>query len=1080
MPPSTCGYGQSKQQSLLIYNITASYYSKYKVWATPYEVIHGEPFPDTSIVVPFGCAALILLDADDRAKFTSRCSLMIFLHYAVDHPLFTYAFFSPRTKRVLYRQDCIFLTSVFPMRETRVQLGLTPEGDVLVTQRSPLSVRDGCPTELSFDAWKSSDPLPPYNDDVSGFGLGSPNGNLFDEPVERLDLPVHFPNHPAFGPTSAVGVPIQVLPSGTLSRPSIHLGDGMEQSRSDFGENCARIGFGGEFDQSHCPAGGNDVFSTHNEEVDQSDDLFPNDFGKNCPNIDFVGQVGKFLAHEDRNGVVLFPDAGIDQSDVLFPPKLGGNVCLEDSDLAHGTSSEIAVAPDLETIHRPTRRRVNQRWVYEPRQCAPALEPEGQLLGKRKSKPPQRLTASRLGMVVCVVPGAHSHSTSPSLVSGQDASSAGPNASNRSAPLARGGTFPPLFEGLRESPGSPPPPQRLDQVESGDADREGRFSIRLLFPDRNGPTMIYPVESDMPVTLLRLQIAEMMESIYFAHLLVGVTSWTHDLLEHDGTISDRVFPGTDTPCPYLQRGSRVLVYLVQPGVDLPAPPVAFPPGLSSLDVPHATGGWNSTSSVGNAPLPRYLAVRRDRERAQARGQSAREREQVARRRNSGEREEPSLDELLRNQLAADALQSSSSVETPPLPRNPEVLSDREFAARRSRQDALFEGYRRVKRSRIGSRSRDPEQEAISALPLFPSLPEESTVEKLRREIREIKSRMREQWAALNVRLQEEANGLREMDPLASSKVTWLIPDDLLDSDEDDSSADPDPDPIPSPPVGDPPSDLPPGPFPPPDAGGSSLGTSAPTGAVRKSLFRNDFVGTSFFDGELGWCAVTAVGNCFGSPVVSYESLAFPPRLDRSAHRQDFYSTESDLLAWFRRSVAASACDLLNWTVRLYGPGREPFTPHELVYGKRAVGGAPIPASSPSPRVAQALCTRPCPPVSGRSRPLRPVLLSPRQIRRVMAARETLFKFGTFVPRNDREANASPEAARWKAGRDLEWLRLNEQQTFELDWDLVRMKREHPEYQTSDIGHLFYVYDYKYSGEHRIRLVFDGSRQGTDT
>jgi hypothetical protein len=345
--------------------------------------------------------------------------------------------------------------------------------------------------------------------------------------------------------------------------------------------------------------------------------------------------------------------------------------------------------------------------------------------------------------------------------------------------------------------------------------------------------------------------------------------------------------------------------------------------------------------------------------------------------------------------------------------------------------------------------------------------------------------MREQWTAFNVRLQEEADALRELDPLAPGKVTWLIPDDFLDSDEDEASADPDPDPIPSPPVGDPPSDLPPGPFPPPDAGGSGLGTSAPTGAVRKSLFHNDFVGTSFFDGELGWCAVTAVGNCFGSPVVSYESLAFPPRLDRSAHRQDFFSTESDLRAWFRRSVVASACDLLNWTVRLYGPGREPFTPHELVYGKRAVGDAPFHASSPSPRstippVTQALCARPCPPVSGRSRPLRPVLLSTRQVRRVMAARETLFKFGTFVPRNDRELNASPEASRWKAGRDLEWLRLNEQQTFELDWDLVRMKREHPEYQRSDIGHLFYVYDYKYSGEHRVRLVFDGSRQGTGT
>ncbi len=56
----------------------------------------------------------------------------------------------------------------------------------------------------------------------------------------------------------------------------------------------------------------------------------------------------------------------------------------------------------------------------------------------------------------------------------------------------------------------------------------------------------------------------------------------------------------------------------------------------------------------------------------------------------------------------------------------------------------------------------------------------------------------------------------------------------------------------------------------------------------------------------------------------------------------------------------------------------------------------------------------------------------RQVRRVLSAKESLFKFGTFIPKNDREATLSPEAPRWKAGRDLEWLRLNEQDTFETD------------------------------------------------
>jgi hypothetical protein len=35
-------------------------------------------------------------------------------------------------------------------------------------------------------------------------------------------------------------------------------------------------------------------------------------------------------------------------------------------------------------------------------------------------------------------------------------------------------------------------------------------------------------------------------------------------------------------------------------------------------------------------------------------------------------------------------------------------------------------------------------------------------------------------------------------------------------------------------------------------------------------------------------------------------------------------------------------------------------------------------------------------------------------------------------------------------------------------------------QKSDIGFLFYVYDFKFSGEHRVRLVFDGSRQSAST
>jgi hypothetical protein len=86
----------------------------------------------------------------------------------------------------------------------------------------------------------------------------------------------------------------------------------------------------------------------------------------------------------------------------------------------------------------------------------------------------------------------------------------------------------------------------------------------------------------------------------------------------------------------------------------------------------------------------------------------------------------------------------------------------------------------------------------------------------------------------------------------------------------------------------------------------------------------------------------------------------------------------------------------------------------------------------------------------------------------------------FVPKNDREADSSPEASRWQAGRNLEWLRLGQVGTFDGDWTWDKVCCAFPEYKKSDVGFLFYVYDFKFSGEHRVRLVFDGSRQSDST
>ncbi len=195
------------QCGAFVNNITATHYRKEGIWGTPWELQHREPFPDSSIVVPFGCAALVMLTKDEREKFKTTCAMMIFIHYALDHPLYTYAFFSPRTKRVIFRQDVIFLPSTFPMREARTRVRMIPDGKILKAYR-PRSVLDTDDDgEVSFGEWKEQDPLPTYQDHLTGFNLTSPSDDTSASTPEKPDTwPRHYPPNPAFGPPSVVGV----------------------------------------------------------------------------------------------------------------------------------------------------------------------------------------------------------------------------------------------------------------------------------------------------------------------------------------------------------------------------------------------------------------------------------------------------------------------------------------------------------------------------------------------------------------------------------------------------------------------------------------------------------------------------------------------------------------------------------------------------------------------------------------------------------------------------------------------------------------------------------------------------------
>ncbi len=74
------------------------------------------------------------------------------------------------------------------------------------------------------------------------------------------------------------------------------------------------------------------------------------------------------------------------------------------------------------------------------------------------------------------------------------------------------------------------------------------------------------------------------------------------------------------------------------------------------------------------------------------------------------------------------------------------------------------------------------------------------------------------------------------------------------------------------------------------------------------------------------------------------------------------------------------------------------------------------------------------------------LLAGKTMRRIFKMQESLFKYGTFIPRNDKEARASPEAVRWLSGRQLEWIRLRTAKTFESDWTWAKIRMKFPDYR----------------------------------
>jgi hypothetical protein len=524
-------------------------------------------------------------------------------------------------------------------------------------------VRDGCPVELSFDEWQSTDPLPEFIDDVTGFGLHSPSGKLVDEPEDHPLRPVHFPDHPAFGPVSAVGVPIPISPLGAEGEISKADSAGDSQPRMFIPVNDSIVEKEDQevLDEFEVES---DISAADFPGIDQSE-LDGGLEDEILPPLKLEIAQSKIPLSKSL-GEPFSLDVGVGQSDCLsrmvFERELDNENKFEETVEALETDS---LAPNLSG-----RDRTNKLWFYEPRMEGQQPDLLAPAFPKRQSKPPQRLTASRLGLVASTAGVLVCSNTPHNPAQSSCSSSREVRTENTSLSLPAGGLHrsAPNDRGDIRRPSSPPASMSEDSHELN------RFSVRLQFPNGERPSLVYSVHGGMLVSVLRHRVMTFLEAQHPVHLLVGL-SWEHDILEHEGTITDRVFPGTQIPCPYLQQGWNVNVY--------------FTRGEDTQDTTSelmGDSGSNEESAENSSPSE------------ESPNDSSRSNKS-----QDGKREgDYDLDEMIRDQLAEDhaedAMRSSCAI-APPRTRREEVLSDREHYSRRMQQEGLFEGYRRVKRLR---------------------------------------------------------------------------------------------------------------------------------------------------------------------------------------------------------------------------------------------------------------------------------------------------------------------------------------------------------------------------------------------
>jgi hypothetical protein len=101
-----------------------------------------------------------------------------------------------------------------------------------------------------------------------------------------------------------------------------------------------------------------------------------------------------------------------------------------------------------------------------------------------------------------------------------------------------------------------------------------RLGIKLVFPGGERESQTYSVHKFLSVQVFKQRLGnDLMKTTYPISLFVS-PNW--QLLNHTGCVNDQVYPGTKTPCPYLDQGSTVRVEWVDRKVSLVGDTVSPP------------------------------------------------------------------------------------------------------------------------------------------------------------------------------------------------------------------------------------------------------------------------------------------------------------------------------------------------------------------------------------------------------------------------------------------------------------------------------------------------------------------------